>query len=157
MNPTESNSPSGILPNFDAGRLWLREQVGAGGGAGGTQGDRQRDFASILARRVEGPGAVEQTPKERATDAARQLVSIALIQPMLAQLRETSKAAPPFAPTSAERQFRAMSDAHLAQDIVKAANFPLVDVLARRMLAKLEGDAVPSTEAAVATDKEVRP
>jgi len=154
LNPTDSTSPAGILPNFDAGKVWLREQVGVG--RGGTQGDRQREFASILARRVEGPGAVEQTPKERATDAARQLVSIALIQPMLAQLRETSKAAHPFAPTSAERQFRAMSDAHLAQDIVKAANFPLVDVLARRMLAKSEGEAAPDS-GSDATDKEVRP
>ena len=122
-------------------------------GLDSTQADRQREFASILSRRIEGPGADQGTPKEQATDAARQLVSIALVQPLLAQLRETSQAAPPFAPTSAERQFRAMSDAHLAQDIVKAGNFPLVDVLARQMLAKLEG----GTRLVPAADKEVRP
>jgi Rod binding domain-containing protein len=120
--------------------------------AAASQTDRQREFAAILARRVERPGEAKASPEEQATDAARQLVSITFIQPMLAQLRETSQAAPPFAPTSAERQFRAMSDAQLAQDIVKAARFPLVDVLARQMLAKLERSAESA-----APDKEVRP
>lgn len=123
-----------------------------GVGLGAAQADRQREFAAILSKRIERPGDAAASPEEQATDAARQLVSITLVQPLLAQLRETSKAAPPFAPTSAERQFRAMSDAHLAQDIVKASNFPLVDVLARQMLAKLEGSTTRA-----ATDKEVRP
>ncbi len=121
-------------------------------GSVATQADRQREFASILSRRVDRPGAEAATPEEQATDAARQLVSIALIQPLLTQLRETSQAAPPFAPTSAERQFRAMSDAQLAQQIVKAGRFPLVDVLARQMLARQEGGRPHA-----ATDKEVRP
>lgn len=115
------------------------------------QADRQREFASILSRRIDRPGAAAASPEEQATDAARQLVSITLVQPLLAQLRETSQAAPPFAPTQAERQFRAMADAHLAQNIVRAADFPLVDVLARRMLAKLERGATVA-----APDKEVR-
>jgi hypothetical protein len=46
-----------------------------------------------------------------------------------------------------------MSDAQLAQSIVKAANFPLVDQLARQMLAKLEGGSPGAT----AADKEVQP
>ncbi len=122
-------------------------------GAEGVQADRQREFAAILSRRVERPGAERGTAREQAEDAARQLVSITLVQPLLAQLRETSQAAPPFAPSSAERQFRAMSDAQLAQSIVKAANFPLVDQLARQMLAKLEGGSPGAT----AADKEVQP
>lgn len=122
-------------------------------GAEGIQTDRQREFAAILSRRVERPGSSQVTPREQAEDAARQLVSITLVQPLLAQLRETSQAAPPFAPSSAERQFRAMSDAQLAQSIVRAANFPLVDQLARQMLAKLEGGSPGAT----AADKEVQP
>lgn len=122
-------------------------------GGDSSQADRQREFAAILSRGMERPGAKQATPQEQAKDAARQLVSIALVQPLLSQLRETSQAAPPFAPTSAERQFRAMSDAQIAQDIVKASNFPLVDVLARQMLAKLDGGTRPDA----ATDKEVRP
>lgn len=120
---------------------------------GSMQTDRQREFAAILSRRVERPGSELATPEDQAKDAARQLVSIALVQPLLAQLRETSQAAPPFAPTSAERQFRAMSDAQLAQDIVKAGNFPLIDVLARQMLARSDG----GTRSDAATDMEVRP
>ncbi len=122
-------------------------------GMGSMQTDRQREFAAILSRRVERPGSELATPEDQAKDAARQLVSIALVQPLLAQLRETSQAAPPFAPTSAERQFRAMSDAQLAQDIVKAGNFPLIDVLARQMLARSDG----GTRSDAATDMEVRP
>ncbi|MBX3401918.1 MAG: hypothetical protein KF699_00760 [Phycisphaeraceae bacterium] len=111
--------------------------------------DRQRDFAGILSRRFDRPGQVAD-PESEALDAARQLVSITLVQPLLAQLRATSDAAPPFAPTPAERQFRAMSDAHLAQEIVKAARFPLVDRLARDMLSR------SAAGRAAATDREVR-
>jgi len=122
-------------------------------GVGSMQADRQREFAAILSKRVERPGSELATPEDQAKDAARQLVSIALVQPLLAQLRETSQAAPPFAPTSAERQFRAMSDAQLAQDIVKAGNFPLIDVLARQMLARNEGGVGSDAS----KDMEVRP
>ena len=112
--------------------------------------DRQRDFAGILSRRFDRPGE-QVDPEQQAKEAAQQLVSITLVQPLLAQLRATSTAAPPFAPTPAERQFRAMSDAHLAQEIVKAAQFPLVDRLARDMLSRSAGDA------AIAPDTEVQP
>jgi Rod binding domain-containing protein len=126
--------------------------------AGYDQASRQREFSAILSRRVEGPGGIELSPEDEAKEAARQLVSIALVQPLLAQLRETSQAAPPFAPTSAERQFRAMADAQLAQGIVKAGNFPLVDVLAQRMLAKTRVGATsaPPTPPLGETDMEVR-
>jgi hypothetical protein len=112
--------------------------------------ERQRDFAGILSRRFDRPGEPAD-PEAEALDAARQLVSITLVQPLLAHLRATSAAAPPFAPTPAERQFRAMSDAHLAQEIVKAARFPLVDRLARDMLSR------SAAGRAAATDTEVRP
>ena len=115
------------------------------------QAERQREFAAILSRRIDRPGAAAGSPEQQASEAARQLVSMTLVQPLLKQLRETSQAAPPFAPTSAERQFRAMADAQLAQDIVKASHFPLVDVLARQMLAKHQREGIFA-----APDKEVR-
>jgi len=49
-------------------------------------------------------------------------------------MRETSNAAPPFAPTQAEKQIRALQDASVAQQIVHASRFPVVDRLARGML-----------------------
>jgi Rod binding domain-containing protein len=92
----------------------------------------QESFLSVLGKKVDDTEA--RTPAEKAREVAEQYVSIALVQPMLKQLRETSNAAPPFAPTQAEKQFRALSDADLAQQIVKAKQFPLVDRLARDLL-----------------------
>lgn len=112
--------------------------------------DRQRDFSAVLSRRFDRPGQAAD-PEGEALDAARQLVSITLVQPLLAQLRATSTAAPPFAPTPAERQFRAMSDAHLAQEIVKAARFPLVDRLARDMLSRSTAGRAATTDMEVRT------
>lgn len=82
-------------------------------------------FGGALAR-AEGAASEEQ-----AREAAEQLVSLVLVEPILAAVRESSQAAPPFAPTSGEKQFRAMLDAELAQEITRAARFPLVERLAR--------------------------
>jgi Rod binding domain-containing protein len=92
----------------------------------------QRSFASILARDRGAPADPEQSARE----SAEQLVSISLVQPVLKQLRDSDGAAPPFAPTQAERQFRSLMDAELAQRLVRASNFPLVDRLARDLLAR---------------------
>ncbi len=92
----------------------------------------QQSFLNVLGKHL--PDQAPQTPAERVRDVAEQYVSIALVQPMLKQLRETSNAAPPFAPTQAEKQFRALTDADLAQRIVHAKHFPLVDRLARDLL-----------------------
>ena len=94
---------------------------------------RQVSFSELLGRHS-GSGDSGLTPEQRATAASEQLVSVALVQPLLAQLRATSNAAPPFAPTSAEKQMRSMQDAEVARQITHAARFPLVDRLARRML-----------------------
>ena len=92
---------------------------------------RQESFASVLAR--SDPGA-ERDPRAAARGAAEQIVSVTLVQPLLAQLRSSSMAAAPFAPSRGERQFQSLMDAHTAQDLVRAANFPLVDALAERLL-----------------------
>ena len=96
----------------------------------------QESFASILAR---DPGMSRKKPEVQAREAAEKFVAISLVQPLLAQLRENSQAAPPFAPSNGEKQFRAMLDAHIAQEITHAARFPLVDGVARRLLRN--GDA----------------
>lgn len=100
----------------------------------------QQSFLNVLGKHL--PETRPQTPPERARDVAEQYVSIALVQPLLKQLRETSNAAPPFAPTQAEKQFRALTDADLAQRIVQAKQFPLVDRLARDLLKR--GGELPS-------------
>lgn len=98
----------------------------------------QGSFRQVLGQQntdTEGVDANGMTPVERkAVSTAEQLVAVALVQPLLAQMRETSNAAPPFAPTQAEKQIRALQDASVAQQIVHAARFPVVDRLARGML-----------------------
>jgi Rod binding domain-containing protein len=100
----------------------------------------QESFASILGRDA---GKSKKTPQQQARDAAEKFVSISLVQPILAQLRENSQAAPPFAPSNGEKQFRALLDAHIAQEVTHAARFPVVDAVARRLLGKVDGRATP--------------
>lgn len=63
----------------------------------------------------------------RASEAAQKLVSSTLVEPILKQLRETNNAAAPFGPTDAEKQFGPILDGQLAEKIVTAADFPLVE------------------------------
>lgn len=95
--------------------------------------DRQRSFAGLLAtdQRLAG-GAPDG--KTRAREAAEQLVSITFVQPILAQMRASEGAAAPFKPSSAEKQFGALLDAELAQQVTRAARFPLVERVARDLL-----------------------
>lgn len=86
-------------------------------------------FRSVLGRAV--LGGSEQAQARR---SAEELVAIALIQPVLKGLRESSDAAPPFAPGPYEKQFGMFMDAELSRRLVKAQNFPLVDRVARDLL-----------------------
>lgn len=103
----------------------------------------QADFARILsmADPSRGGATTEAALDERARDAAEQLVAVVLVEPILKQLRESSHAAPPFAPTDGEKQFRSMLDAKLAHEITGAARFPLVERLARDLRSHLRTDA----------------
>jgi Rod binding domain-containing protein len=86
--------------------------------------------------------APRTTEPEKARQAAEDFVAMAFVEPILEQIRETNQAAPPFAPTNGEKQFRAMLDATLAREITRAARFPLVDRLARdlRRAAAMEAE-----------------
>jgi Rod binding domain-containing protein len=92
-------------------------------------------FESILSRTAR-PG---QTTAQRAREAAEQFVALTFVQPALKALREGNDAAPPFAPSEGEKQFRALLDAELAQRIVRKANYPLVDRVARDLLRSSHG------------------
>jgi len=73
--------------------------------------------------------AAGQDPRE----GAEELVAMTLVQPILAQLRDSSMAAEPFKPTEAEQRFGALHDAEVARRIVSSSGFPLVEALARQM------------------------
>lgn len=92
-------------------------------------GDDPGVFRSVLGRAV-----AQGDEASQVRGAAEELVSIALIQPILAELRASSHAAEPFAPGPYEKQFGSLMDAELSRRLVKAQNFPLVDRLARDLL-----------------------
>ncbi|MEO0512094.1 MAG: hypothetical protein AAF108_04265 [Planctomycetota bacterium] len=86
-------------------------------------------------------GRPELSPASDATDfetqarrAAEKLVAQTLVMPVLRQIRESNEAAEPFAPSEGEKQFGALFDQRIADDLVRAAGFPLVDRLARDLL-----------------------
>ncbi|MFG0274000.1 MAG: hypothetical protein ACF8QF_02970 [Phycisphaerales bacterium] len=84
-----------------------------------------------------------------AREAAEQLVAISFIQPVLANLRESSMAADPFGPGDAERRFGHLWDAAIAQRVVKARGFGLVDAVARSVRQQRDGagfDAAPAED-----------
>lgn len=101
--------------------------------------DDQAGFAAVLSRANEGAG------ENRARDAAEKLVAVAFVQPVLAKMRETGNAAPPFQANAAEKSFRGMMDSALAQKIVKCARWPLVD----RIEAKLNRESPAAALAAM--------
>lgn len=89
--------------------------------------DRAFDRALAQAERT-GDAALT---RDEARAAAEELVSIVLVQPLLEQIRESNQAWGPFAPSSGEKQFQALLDAEIAQELTRATRFPLVERLAR--------------------------
>lgn len=102
-----------------------------------------RGFESYLGKQVD---AQSGTAEERARKAAEQIVSVALVQPVLKQLRESNMAAPPFAPTQGEKQFQGLMDSAISERLVHASRFPLVDRLAEQMVVKSRGTAAARAE-----------
>jgi Rod binding domain-containing protein len=106
----------------------------------------ERELFSTVISRAQRSGAASREAEAR--EAARGLVSAALVQPILKQLRESKNAAPPpFGPGPGERSFREMMDATVAQKLVTSQNWPLVDRLARDLLRRSGGGIDPASPA----------
>jgi hypothetical protein len=104
----------------------------------------QEQFSDILAQAsssARSTGGPDSTPEDRARRAAEQFVSIALLQPLLKEFRQSSQAAPPFAPSQGEKQFQSLIDAATAERMVQASNFPVVDRVARDLLQRAQQQA----------------
>lgn len=99
--------------------------------------ERQRDFSAVIARDDANPRA-----EGSARRAAEDFVALAFVEPLLAQMRESNNAAPPFAPGPAEKQFGEIMDQVLSRQIVRASRFPLVD----RLEADLSRQQAKATE-----------
>jgi Rod binding domain-containing protein len=111
-----SMDPTGPLNDPSIFRKGLREPTGEG-------------FDSALRRALGGDQQPKQTPRQ----AAEEFISMALVQPILEQLRETNQAAGPFAPGDAEKRFGPMLDAEIAHRMVKSAGWGLVGAVASRL------------------------
>lgn len=85
------------------------------------------DFAGIL----RGQRAAD---REAVRAAAAQLVSSTFIVPMLAEFREGSFLAGPFARGFAERQFQPLLDQQIADRVTSGANFPLVETIVEQLM-----------------------
>lgn len=94
----------------------------------------QTDFAGVLGRAQSRADAGHTSKEDAAKSAARELVAIAFVQPVLKQAREARAGEGPFGVTQAERQFGGMLDSMTAGNIVKSSNWGLVDRLAHDML-----------------------
>ncbi|HAI10919.1 MAG TPA: hypothetical protein DCM28_04400 [Phycisphaerales bacterium] len=94
----------------------------------------QVSFASLLNR----PGVAREAQmsdqqKSDIRQAAQQLVSSALILPMLQQVRESSLKSELFHGGFSEDAFGAQLDTELADRMVAKSNFPIVDAIYRKM------------------------
>ncbi|GEM_PF-1343911 len=95
----------------------------------------QRVFASVMSRARQSEPI---DPVQAASEGAENLISVALVQPMLSKLRDSSWATEPFKPTSGEKSFRGMLDNAFALKIVRGGNWPLVEKVKQRLLARVQ-------------------
>ena len=117
-----------------------REAWLGGAGAPGAPGGAGR-FDATLRSALEGAGreADVRSVEARARETAEEFVAVALVEPVLKQLRETNNAAGPFSPGPAERQFGPLLDGEIARRVTGASNFGLVERLARDLRTRSEG------------------
>lgn len=120
-----------------AARMALEAQRGSGGegpraalASSMTGAVKTQNFQEALreAERKSDPGERAEA-KSRAV--AQEFVSVAFIQPLLKQLRDTNQAWGPFQQGQAEKQFGAMLDAEYASRISRASTNTLVERLAQ--------------------------
>lgn len=122
---------------MDVGRL----SAGTGGGlalgsgpsAAAGLSQRREDFLTALGRRGAQAGL---DPAARARAAAEDFVSIAFVQPILKEVRQSDKTPPPWGPGPAEKHLRGLLDSATAQSVVRSARFGLVDRLASDLLSR---------------------
>lgn len=125
--------------------------------------DRQREFGRLLGRQLSigapengststgaagGGGGAGPSVREAAED----LVSIALVQPVLKQIRDGNHLPPPFGPGPAEKQFGTLVDAQWSRSMVKSKNFPLVGAV-ERYISRANGAVapIPATASGIGT------
>lgn len=83
--------------------------------------------------------AVHRSDRQSLRDAAAALVASALLTPAMSALEHSPfRGDGPFAAGPAERRFAPLLYQRLADEVSKAANFPLVDQIVDRLVPRLE-------------------
>lgn len=95
--------------------------------------DRQRGFLEAIGRHRAGPVGSARGPRgddDPARQAAEQFVAATFVQPILKEARAQNRAPAPFGPSEAEKTLGPLMDAMLADRIVRARGFGIVDRIA---------------------------
>lgn len=87
-----------------------------------------------------------RSPEGKARRAAEDLVSVSLVEPTLKLLRESNAAAPPFGPGEGEKAFGPLLDQAIAERVVRASGFGIVDRLASDLLKHGQAHTAPGTD-----------
>lgn len=119
----------------DAGAQNQRTGAGRGGFDAALQ-RAQRGGTTNITMPGQGTqaGAADASQEERLRSKAEEMISMALVKPVLKQMRGSENAAEPFKPGAWEKQFAPMLDARWAKSIVSSENWDLVDAVARGLL-----------------------
>ena len=115
-----------IEPTVNVDMMAKLARPGPAGGMGAARGSES--FAKALQEEAKTHG------RSAARQAATELVAHALLVPVLDAMYERPLAEAPFAPTAAEKRFAPMLSQHMADRIIGAANFSLVDTILDRLL-----------------------
>ena len=106
--------------------------------------ERQADFASILGIENRLASRADATPEQEARSIAENFVAKVFIEPMLALVRESNDQPPPFGPGPGEKQFASLMDAQRSIDLVRAAEWPIVERLTNDLTRTPDRPAVPA-------------
>ncbi len=126
-----------IEPTTNVDMMAKLAHLGPAGGTDAAKGSES--FARALQEEAQTHG------RPAARQAATELVAQALLVPVLNAMYERPLAEAPFAPTAVEKRFAPMLSQNMADRIMGAANFPLVDTILDRLLGpEKPTDDVPS-------------
>jgi hypothetical protein len=100
--------------------------------------ERQRLFMQAMARADTAADAPARAADEQkqAREAAEELVARSLVQPLLARMRESRDAAPPFGPGEFDKTFGGLMDAEMANRLTRAGNWALIDRVTESLIAR---------------------
>ena len=110
--------------------------------AAAPEGDDQASFLRAMVRRLGGDGDAPEagTHEGLVGVAARRLVSDAFLEPLLREARESSQPGGIFAPGAGEKRFGHLVDRAMADRIVDAHRFDVVEAVERSLLQRVTGE-----------------